>query len=135
MIDYLQQIRSGGTLPGSSISEFAQNGFLTLPEVFLGAKLNAMIVGYDEAMAQACGPNFKAASTTDRLSDLLSTSPIFAEVFLVPPLLELCVHSFGESFKVSSLLARTLRAGTPAQALHADLPRNSADAPLLGFIL
>lgn len=135
MVDYLQQIRSGRTLPFPTVSQFASNGFVTLPGVFLGAKLDALIAGYDVAMAAASGPDFKAASTTDRMSDLLSSSPVFAEAFLVPPLLEICEHFFGEPFKVSSLLARTLRAGTPAQALHADLPRDASDAPLLGFIL
>ena len=33
------------------------------------------------------------------------------------------------------MLARTLRANKRAQVLHADLLRDSADAPLLGFIL
>jgi len=41
----------------------------------------------------------------------------------------------GEPFKLSSFLARTLRGGTPAQELHADLVRGPEDAPLVGFIL
>jgi len=61
--------------------------------------------------------------------------PVFDDIYLHPPLLEACSHIIGESFKLSSFLGRTLRGGTPAQELHADLARDSADAPLLGFIL
>ena len=110
-------------------------GFVKLPAAFSGAGLGQLVAAYEEVMSAAAGPQYKVGSTTDRMSNLLSSDPIFAEIFLYPPLLELCEHFFKEPFKVSSLLARTLRAGTPAQPLHADLPRNSDDAPLLGFVL
>lgn len=86
-------------------------------------------------MARASGPDFKIASTTTRMSDLLNCGPVFWDIYLYPPLLEACSRIIGEPFKLSSFLARTLRAGTQAQELHADLPRDSKDAPLLGFIL
>ena len=86
-------------------------------------------------MAAACGPDFNVGSTTTRMSDMLSFSPIFDEIFLHQTLLDLCHHFIREDFKLSSFLGRTLRAGAPAQPLHADLPRASQDAPLLGFIL
>ena len=41
----------------------------------------------------------------------------------------------GRPFKLSSLVARTLRPHMPAQGLHIDVHRGSADWPLLGFIL
>jgi hypothetical protein len=69
------------------------------------------------------------------MSDLLNYGSIFDDVYLYTPLLEACSHLIGEPFKLSSLLARTLRAGTPSQELHADLTSGSGDAPLLGFIL
>ena len=86
-------------------------------------------------MTQACGPDFKVASTTNRMSDLLSFNRIFDEVFLHKPLLEACGQVIGQPFKLSSFLGRTLRVAACAQELHADLPRNSHDAPLIGFIL
>jgi ectoine hydroxylase-related dioxygenase (phytanoyl-CoA dioxygenase family) len=90
---------------------------------------------YDGLMASPSGPGFNKGSTTNRLSDLLNHSSLFDDIFLYPPLLEACAHVVGEPFKLSSLLARTLRQGTPAQELHADLPRDSEDRPLFGFIL
>ena len=41
----------------------------------------------------------------------------------------------GQPFKLSSFMGRTLRAGSPSQELHVDVRRDSADWPLLGFIL
>lgn len=97
--------------------------------------LDELTAAYDRVMALASGPDFRVASTTTRMSDLLNYGPVFDGIYLYPPLLEACGHIIGEPFKLSSFLARTLRAGTPAQELHADLPRDSKDAPLLGFIL
>ena len=46
-----------------------------------------------------------------------------------------CAQLIGQPFQLSSLLGRTLRAGSPAQKLHTDIARDSADAPMAGFIL
>jgi len=52
-----------------------------------------------------------------------------------PPLLDACCRVIGRPFKLSSLQARTLRPHTSAPGLHVDVQRESADWPLLGFIL
>lgn len=59
----------------------------------------------------------------------------FDDLYVFPPVLEACVRVIGRPFKLSSLLARTLRPHEPAQHLHVDVRRDSADCPLLGFIL
>ena len=59
----------------------------------------------------------------------------FDDLYVFPPLLEACCLVIGRPFKLSSLHARTVRPGTPAQELHVDVQRDSADWPLLGFIL
>jgi ectoine hydroxylase-related dioxygenase (phytanoyl-CoA dioxygenase family) len=51
-----------------------------------------------------------------------------------PPLLGACCRVIARPFKLSSLHARTLRPHTPAQELHVDVPRESADWPLVSFI-
>jgi ectoine hydroxylase-related dioxygenase (phytanoyl-CoA dioxygenase family) len=132
---YLQQICSGNMLSGEAVRQLAEAGFAMIPGPLSGDRFNQLATTYDELMAAASGPDFKIASTTTRMSDLLSYSSVFDDVFLYAPLLEACRHVIGKPFKLSSFLARTLRAGTPAQELHADLPRDSDDAPLLGFIL
>ena len=130
-----QQICSGVTLPSESVRQLIESGFVVLPGPLSGDPFNEMAAAYDEVMAVAAGPDFKVGSTTTRMSDLLTYAPVFDNVYLYPPLLEACSHIIGGPFKLSSFLARTLRGGTPAQELHADLARNSEDAPLLGFIL
>ena len=106
-----------------------------MPGPFSADRLPTLTNAYDRVMAAACGPDLRKGSTTTRMSDLLNFSPVFDEVFLHKPLLEACGQFIGEAFKLSSLLGRTLRAGTQAQELHADLPQTSEYAPLLGFIL
>jgi hypothetical protein len=133
--DYFQQIRSGSTLPSQSVRQLVESGFVIIPGPTSGDLFNELTAAYDEVMALASGPDFKIASATTRMSDLLSYGPVFDDIYLYPPLLEACSHIVGQPFKLSSFLARTLRAGMPAQELHTDLPRDSDDAPLLGFIL
>jgi hypothetical protein len=133
--DYFQQIRSGSTLPSQSVRQLVESGFVIIPGPTSGDLFNELTAAYDRVMALASGPDFKIASATTRMSDLLSYGPVFDDIYLYPPLLEACSHIVGEPFKLSSFLARTLRGGMPAQELHTDLPRDSEDAPLLGFIL
>lgn len=134
-VDSMPEISIGTTVVRESLKELAETGFSTIPGPLTGNRLAELVDAYDQVMSQASGPDFKAASTTNRMSDLLSFSRIFDEVFLHKPLLEVCSQVMSEPFKLSSFLGRTLRAGTRAQELHADLPRTSPDAPLLGFIL
>jgi hypothetical protein len=115
--------------------QLCEIGFLRMPGPLTSQQLSVLADAYDGVITAASGPDFKVGSTTARMSDLLSFSTIFDEVFLYRPLLEACSRFFGEDFKLSSLLGRTLKSETPAQPLHADLSRTSEDAPLLGFIL
>ena len=65
----------------------------------------------------------------------MNRGPEFDSLYMFPPLLEACCLVIGRSFKLSSLHARTVRPCTPAQDLHVDVQRDSADWPLLDFIL
>jgi ectoine hydroxylase-related dioxygenase (phytanoyl-CoA dioxygenase family) len=69
------------------------------------------------------------------VSDFVNRGAAFDNLYVFPPLLEACCRVIGGPFKLSSFHARTLRQGAHAQELHVDVPRNSADWPLLGFIL
>jgi hypothetical protein len=130
-----EQIRAANTLPRRAVTLLKTDGFVSIPGPLSGDQFANLGEAYDKVMAEACGPDLKVGSSTTRMSDLLRFNAVFDEVFLYPPLLEACSHLIGEPFKLSSFLARTLRPGTPAQELHADLSRTSEDAPLLGFIL
>ena len=135
MDNHFQQICSGGALSSQSAGQLLESGFLIIPGPAYGDRLNEVTTAYDEVMATASGPDFKLASTTTRMSDLLNHRSVFDGIYVHPPLLEACSRIIAEPFKLSSFLARTLRAGAPSEELHADLARGSDDAPLLGFIL
>ena len=135
MDDYFAQIRTSQELPPRAVEQLAECGFLTIAGPLSSQRFSELTDAYDQAMVHASGANLRIGSTTTRISDVLSFNPVFDEVFLFTPLLEACGHSIGEPFKLSSILGRTLRAASPAQELHVDLPRASEDAPLFGFIL
>src|SRR5205085_8147184 len=81
------------------------------------------------------GPDLRVGTTSTRVSDVVNRGAAFDELYVFPPLLEACSLVIGQPFKLSSLQARTLRPHTPAQELHVDVGRDSADWPLVGFIL
>src|SRR5215471_18175839 len=131
MDEHFQQIRSGSWLPSQSLRQLIESGFVMIPGPIVGDALNELGLAYDEVMAVASGPDFKVGSTTTRMSDLLNYGSAFDAIFLYAPLLEACGHIIGEPFKLSSLLARSLRARTLPQELHTDLASGSEDTPLL----
>ncbi len=50
-------------------------------------------------------------------------------------LLAACCRIIGRPFKLSTMHARTLQPGAPAQALHVDVKHQADGWPLVGFIL
>jgi ectoine hydroxylase-related dioxygenase (phytanoyl-CoA dioxygenase family) len=69
------------------------------------------------------------------VNDFVNRGAAFDDLYVFPPLLEACCRVIGQPFKLSSLHARTLRPHVPAGDLHVDVRRDSADWPLLAFIL
>jgi len=128
------RIASGHALRADAARQLAESGFVILPNAVSTERLAVISATYDEVMSLGSGPNFKIGSTTTRLyfADCVLA---FEEVYRHPPLLEASANLIGRPFKLSSLLGRTLRAGSPAQDLHADLARDCPDAPMAAFIL
>jgi len=112
---------------------------VVIPGPVSSRPLTQLSAAYDEVMASGAGPDLKVGSTTTRMYDLVNRrparGPAFDDVYTFPPLIEACRRVIGEPFKLSSLLGRTLRPGSPAQELHVDLARDSPDGPMVGFIL
>jgi Phytanoyl-CoA dioxygenase (PhyH) len=108
---------------------------VVIPGPFSPRLISNLAETYDTMMQSDTGSDFKIASTTTRLNDIINRGPAFDDLYLHFPLLEACRHVIGAPFKLSSLLGRTLRAGSDAQRLHSDMPRDSPDAPMVGFIL
>ena len=91
--DQFRQICSGSTLPSQSVRQLVETGFVVIPGPVSGDPFNELTAAYDEVMAVAAGPDFKIASTTTRMSDLLTYASVFDDVYLYPPLLEACSQS------------------------------------------
>jgi hypothetical protein len=132
---YFNNIASSKMLSIASVTQLVESGFVIIPGPISTERLPALSAAYDDVMDSGTGPDFKIASTTNRIYDLVNRGPAFDDVYVYLPLLEACRHVIGEPFKLSSLLGRTLRSESPAQELHVDLPRRSPDSPMAGFIL
>lgn len=135
MDGHFRRIRSSHTLANQSLQRLAESGFLIIPGPIEADSFSELTAAYDEAMAIASGPDFRIGSATTRRSDLLNYGAVFHDLYVYSPLLEASSHIIGEPFKLSSCLGRTLRPGSSSDQLHADLPRGSEDAPMVGFIL
>jgi ectoine hydroxylase-related dioxygenase (phytanoyl-CoA dioxygenase family) len=122
--------------PSNAVTEALDEcGFAVLPEAVGVQDVTAFAEAYDAAVAAAAAGDVRVGSTTTRVSDFVNRGAPFDEVYVYAPLLAASRHVIGGPFKLSSLHARTLRPRTLAQELHVDVRRDSADWPLVGFIL
>jgi ectoine hydroxylase-related dioxygenase (phytanoyl-CoA dioxygenase family) len=127
-------VAAAEALSTNAASALDERGFVVIPGP-APDRLERLIRAYDVAVASATGDDLRIGSTSTRVSDFVNRGSEFDAVYVFPPLLEGCRRVIGRRFKLSSLHARTVRPHTSAQGLHIDVPRDSADWPLLGFIL
>lgn len=119
----------------SVLANLQQHGFAVIPGPVPAERMRRLADAYDAAMATASGDDIKIGSTTTRVSDLVNRGAEFDDLYIFPPVLDACRQVIGPSFRLSSLLGRTLRPHQPGQGLHVDVKRGSLDWPILGFIL
>ena len=112
-----------------------ERGFVVLPGPVPSDRVPQLADAYDAAMGSARPDEVKIGDTSTRVSDFVNRGSEFDALYVFPPLLEACCLVINQPFKLSSLHARTVRPYAPAQDLHVDVHRDSADWPLLGFIL
>ena len=135
------QIGEGGMgegashLPMDAVSGIQERGFVVLPGPVPSERMELLADAYTGAVASATGDDVRIGSASTRVSDFVNRGAEFDNLYVFPPLLEACCRVIGGPFKLSSLHARTLRPHTPAEDLHVDVQRDSADWPLLSFIL
>lgn len=135
MVDWFETLAARRELSADAASELHHRGFIVLPGPVPPERLASFTDAYTAAMALASGPDVRVGSTSTRVSDFVNRGAAFDPLYIFPPLLDACCRVIGRPFKLSSLQARTLRPHTPAQELHVDVQRSSADWPLVGFIL
>ena len=135
MVDWFKTLAARRDLPADAASELRHRGFVVLPGAVPREHMARLTDAYDAAMSSASGSDLRVGSTSTRVSDFVNRGTEFDGLYMFPPLLDACCRVIGRPFKLSSLQARTLRPHTPMQELHVDVRRDSADWPLLGFIL
>jgi ectoine hydroxylase-related dioxygenase (phytanoyl-CoA dioxygenase family) len=122
-------------LSTGAVADLQEWGFVVIPGPKPPDRIESLADAYDAAVAFAAGDDIRIGSTSTRVTDFVNRGAEFDDLYIFPPLLEACRRVIGRPFKLSSLHARTVRPGAPEQGLHVDVRRDSADWPLLGFIL
>src|SRR5262245_25792425 len=135
MSDWFTTLAGGSELPGDAASELLERGFLVLRDAVSSDRMERLANAYTGAVASATGDDIRIGSTSTRVADFVNRGPEFDDLYIFPPLLEACGRVIGRPFKLSSFHSRTLRPHTAAEGLHVDVQRDSADWPLLSFIL
>ena len=134
MLDWFSTLAAGNELPTDAASELQERGFVIIPGPEPPERLDLFANAYDAAVDVAASDDTRIGSTSTKVIDFVNRGAEFDRLYVFPPLLEACSRVIGRPFKLSSLQARTLRPQTPAQELHVDVARESADWPLVGFI-
>src|SRR5262249_15443178 len=135
VFDWFSTLAAGSELPMDAASELHERGFVVLPGLLPSERMERLVVAYTRAVESATGDDVRVGSASTRVHDFVIRGAEFAALYVFPGLREACCGVIGGPFKLSSLHARTLRACSPAEDLHVDVRRDSADWPLLSFIL
>ena len=135
MFDWFNTLAAGSELPMEAASELQERGFVVLPGAVPPDRMAPLVDAYTAAVASATDNDVRIGSTSTRVNDFVNRGSEFDDLYVFPPLLEACCRVIGRPFKLSSLHARTLHPCAPAEELHVDVRRDSADWPLLSFIL
>jgi hypothetical protein len=135
MDDWFSVLAAETALAAEDAAELDQRGFVVIPGVVPPQCVPELAEAYDSAVLAATPTERRDGRTSTRVSDFVNRGPAFDAVYVFPPLLAACCRIIGGPFKLSSLLARTLRPGASQQELHVDVRAESADWPLVGFIL
>lgn len=110
-------------------------GFFVAVGAVAEDRVSPLADAYDRAVADAAPADVREGSSTTRVTDFVNRGAEFDGLWVFPPLLDACRQIIGPKFKLSSLHARTLRPKAGAGEWHVDVARNSADWPIVSFIV
>jgi len=135
MQDFFSIIGAGCELPASAFQDLKELGFVIIPGPVPPDGLARLAASYDSAVALASSDDLGVGSTTTRVHDFVNRVSEFDWLYIYQPILEACCRIIEQPFKLSTMLARTVRPRSQAQALHVDFARDEAGWPMAGFIL
>jgi len=132
--DWFSALGAAGVLSPAARDALDREGFVVLPGPVHDSQMDRLRAAYDAAVASAAPADVRAGRSTTRVDDFVSRGEEFDGLYVHPPLLEAAAQIIGRPFKLSTLLARTLRSAAPADSLHVDVARHADAWPLVGFI-
>jgi hypothetical protein len=134
MNDWYSVLVADSDLPPDAALRLHDIGFVVLPGPAVPGGWARLADAYDQAVSAADSADVSIRSST-RVHDFVNRGPEFDRLYIYPPLLAACCQIIRRPFKLSTMLARTLEPGAPAQPLHVDVRRNADGWPLVGFIV
>lgn len=134
MQDWFSIIGSGRELAASDARDLRDVGFVIIPGPSAPDRLARLAAAYDSAVDSASPDDVGVGSTTTRVHDFVNRGSEFDELYVHRPVLEACCRIIGRPFKLSAMLARTVRPRSQAQALHVDFERDADGWTMVGFI-
>ncbi len=134
MQDWFNIISAGCELPASAVRDLRDRGFVVIPGPVAPDRLAQLAAAYDSAVASASSDDLAIGSTTTRVHDFVNRGSEFDELYVYQPTLEACYRIIERPFKLSTMLARTVRPRSRAQALHVDFERAVDGWLMVGFI-
>jgi ectoine hydroxylase-related dioxygenase (phytanoyl-CoA dioxygenase family) len=132
--DWFSVVAAGCELSAGDLRDLCDVGFVVIPGPVARDGLAQLARAYDSAVACADADDVSMGSTTTRVHDFVNRGPEFDGLYVYQPVLEACCRIIGQPFKLSTMLARTLRPYTQAQGLHVDFERDAEGWPMIGFI-
>lgn len=134
MQDWFSIIGTGCELPARAIQDLRDVGFVVIPGPVAHDRLAQLAAAYDSAVASASSDDVGVGSTTTRVHDFVNRGWEFDELYVYKPILEACRRIIERPFKLSTMLARTVRPRSQAQAFHVDFERDIDGWTMVGFI-
>src|SRR5438128_8123208 len=132
MDDWFRVIAAGSELPASAVRELDTVGFVVVTGPVAAPQLSRLAAAYDAAVSAADPADVGSGRVTTRVWDFVNRGPDFDHLYVYPPILEACCRVIGAPFHLSTMHARALNPGAPAQDLHADYRRTTDAWPMVG---
>lgn len=128
-------IASDFSLPREAAEDLDVHGFTVTQGALTRIQAAQLEAAYDAAVSGADPEDIKIGSTTTRVSDFVNRGSAFDWLYTHGPILAACAGVIQRPFKLSTLHARAVHPGAPAQQLHVDFERQTEGWPMIGFIL
>jgi hypothetical protein len=130
----LSAVLRGVELSAGACRELDAAGFTVIPGPVPAADLPRLSTAFDAAIAGAAPEDIKVGSSTTRVRDFVNRGPEFDLLYVSLPVLKACCRILNAPFRLSTMHARTVRPGLPAQDLHVDFARDGLGWTMVGFI-